>query len=214
MIAQSRGLELDKVRRIVLLACPNNGSELLLLARKASVFWKNPQERDLRPLSDSVVEAQRRVLSNIVYADTVASDRCRIPFAVYAGESDNVVTPASANSVFPRVGAVPGDHNSLLQAYSVENRTFTTLKANLLLALSEPFYVPPREMLTEDRHRALSKSPYREAQTPIMKVITTTKEGDISRSQEIEIFDAEAADLWIHAHASSPATQPERNNAD
>jgi len=214
MIAQSRGLELDKIRRIVLLACPNNGSELLLLARKASIFWRHPQERDLRPLSDSVMEAQRRVLSNVVYADKAAPDRCHVPFAVYAGESDNVVTPASANSVFPRVGALPGDHFSILQANSVEHRTFTTVKANLLLALSESFCVPRHVMPNEGRQQVRSTSPHREVQTPIMKVTTTTEEGGISRSQEIEIFDSEAADLWIHAHTSSSRTQPEQNDAD
>jgi len=47
-----------------------------------------------------------------------------------------------------------------------------------------------------------------------MKVRTTTTEGDISRSQEIEIFDAEAADLWIRAQGASSTTQPEQNDVE
>jgi pimeloyl-ACP methyl ester carboxylesterase len=198
MLAQSRGVELAKVRRIVLLACPNSGSDLLLLARKAAVFWKHPQERELRPVTDAVVEAQRTVLASIVHASSLASDRCPIPIAVYAGETDNIVTPASAKFVFPQAGALPGDHHSILRADSTTNRTFTTLKANLLRALREP---PPTP------HQA----PVR---TPVIKFRNMTTKGDASRSQEIEIFDAEVADLWIRVYGTSSTTQPEQNDVE
>jgi len=49
MLAESRGMELVKVRRVVLLACPNSGSELLLLVRRSVWFWRNPQERAQAP---------------------------------------------------------------------------------------------------------------------------------------------------------------------
>ena len=61
MLADGRGLDLGKIRRVVLLACPNNGSELLLLFRKSAKFWSHPQERELRPLAASIVDVQRRV---------------------------------------------------------------------------------------------------------------------------------------------------------
>jgi predicted alpha/beta hydrolase family esterase len=198
MLGQSRGLELQRIRRIVLLACPNNGSEFLLVTRKLVAFWRNRQERELRPITDSVVEAQRRVLNNIVHADGASSDRCPIPFAVYAGESDNIVTPASAGSVFPRVGALPGDHSSILRADSTEHRTFTTVKANLQLALSESSLVG-----SAVDHRVL--------QGPVMLVTTT--EGSGSKSQKIEIFDANAANLWIQAHRKA-RTEADANDAD
>lgn len=44
MINQGRGTELAKIRRIVLLACPNSGSEFLLVLRKSARFWRHPQE--------------------------------------------------------------------------------------------------------------------------------------------------------------------------
>lgn len=208
MIGQSRGLELEKIRRVILFACPNSGSEFFLVTRKVASLWKHAQERELRPLTDAVVEAQRRVLDNVVHADSVAPDRCPIPFAVYAGESDNIVTPTSAKFVFPRAGALPGDHNSILVADSVAHRTFTTLKANLLLALSEPTAKP--RPASESAGFPLSGV----SSAPLMKVRTTTREGDKSRSQEIEIFDAEAADLWIRKHGTSFTTQPERSDAE
>lgn len=211
MISQSRGLELGRIRRVVLLSCPNNGSEMLLLIRKTVKFWNNPQERELRPLNDAVIEAQRRVLNNVIFAGHIASDRCPIRFAVYAGESDNVVTPSSANSVFPIVGALPGDHNSILRSDSREHRTYTTVKANLLTALGQP--APPRDGASpEGAARWQYGSPTTAAQTPVMRVTTTTTEGAVSRSQEIEIFDNAAADLWIQAHGISPRSAKEHDD--
>lgn len=211
MISQGRGYDLVKIRRVVLLACPNNGSELLLLIRQSAKLWRNPQERDLRPLSDAVIEAQRTVMRSIVFADIVAADRCPIPFAVYAGESDNIVTPPSARSIFPHAGALPGDHTSILKADSTTHRTFTTMKANLLLALTEP---PPesrgRRRLTHGRTGSMRGK----IEGPLMKVTTTTTEGQVSRSQKIEIFDKEAADLWIQSYRTSTVTQPEQDDAD
>lgn len=214
MISQGRGLELAKIRRIVLLACPNNGSEFFLLLRRSARFWRHPQERDLRPLSDAVIEAQRSVLQGVVYADSVGVNRCPIPFAVYAGESDNIVTPASANSVFPRVGALPGDHTSILKAESTTHRTFTTLKANLLLALNER---PPDLLRFENRRHPRDRARGQVGDgsgSPLMKVVTKTTEGGVSRSQEIEIFDKEATDLWIRSHRMPPVINPEQDDVE
>ena len=214
MISQGRGFELVKIRRVILLACPNNGSEFFLLLRRSAKFWRHPQERDLRPLSDAVIEAQRNVLQGVVFANSVGVNQCPIPFAVYAGESDSIVTPASAKSVFPRAGALPGDHTSILRTDSTTHRTFTTLKANILLALNEP---PPGSPRFEDR-RHLPARPGgligSEAGPPLMKVITKTTEGRVSRSQEIEIFDKEAADLWIRSYRTSPVIEPEQGDVE
>jgi pimeloyl-ACP methyl ester carboxylesterase len=213
MTGQGRGLELGRIRRVVLLACPNNGSELLLLARSSLKLWRHPQERDLRPLSEPVMEAQRSVLNSIVFADRAGPDRCPIPFAVYAGESDNIVTPASAKSVFPSVGAIPGDHMSILRSDSTTHRTYTTVKANLLLALSDPSPQSPRAHRQQGTRGRTGSVPG-ESRKPVLKVTTTTTEGLVSRSQEIEIFDREAADLWIQADRTSPVPGTEPSDAD
>jgi pimeloyl-ACP methyl ester carboxylesterase len=116
MLTDGRGRDLARISRVVLLACPNSGSQFFLSLRRAiGIFWVQRQERQLRPYVESVTETQRRVLKDVVFARVISSDRCPIIFSVYVGESDNIVTLASARSVFPNWGALPGDHNSLLQ---------------------------------------------------------------------------------------------------
>ena len=187
MLADGRGRDLARISRVVLLACPNNGSQFFLsLRRTIGVFWIQRQERLLRPYVESVTETQRRVLKDVVFARAISSDRCPIDFSVYVGESDNIVTLASARSAFPHWGALPGDHNSLLQVDSISNRTFTTVKTNLLQALA-----------TSDQITSFSANGYLEHGTPIMKVTTTTTGLSSTVSREIEIFDPAAADKFI-----------------
>ncbi len=116
-------------------ACPNSGSELFMLIRRSMKGWRHPQERELRPINEAVNDALRVVLNRVVHATHISSDQCPIPIIAYAGESDNVVTPASAKGVFPRTGIIPGDHFTIVQPDSANHRAYTTLKANLLEAL-------------------------------------------------------------------------------
>src|ERR1700722_9348002 len=77
MLADSRGRDLARISRVVLLACPNNGSEFLLaLRRPFGVLWVHRQERQLRPFVDSVAEAQRRVMKDIIFATSISSGKC------------------------------------------------------------------------------------------------------------------------------------------
>lgn len=98
MLAEGRGSDLARVKRVVLLACPNNGSQLGAGLRQR---WlrRNEQEEQLRPLNEQITDTQRIVLRDIVNATQVTARTCPIPFSVYAGESDNVVVPASAQRV-------------------------------------------------------------------------------------------------------------------
>lgn len=139
MLAEGRGWELARIRRVVMFACPNNGSELFLLLRRGLMgVTRNSQERELRPLQSSVQEAQRRVMAGIVHARYVSRDRCPIPIVSYAGESDNVVSPSSAVSIFPESAVVPGDHFSVIKP-TPDGRLMRALLGNLEKALLEPF---------------------------------------------------------------------------
>lgn len=135
MVGAGRARELSKVRLIVLFACPNSGSEIFLVFRRIVRFWKHPQEAELRPINEAVTEAQQAVLNHIVFATKLTSDQCPIPVIAYAGDSDNIVTPTSARSVFPTTGVIPGDHFTIIQPDSATNRSYTALRFNLLDAI-------------------------------------------------------------------------------
>ncbi|MFE8991085.1 esterase/lipase family protein [Streptomyces collinus] len=134
MLADGSGRELARIRRMVLLACPNNGSELLLSLRRNALGSRHSQESDLRPINDQVTGTLRTVLRDVVHATTVSERTCPIDIKVYAGESDGVVPAASAQSVFPDSAALPGDHSSIVKAKTARHRTFTTLRRLMLTA--------------------------------------------------------------------------------
>ncbi|MFE9701049.1 esterase/lipase family protein [Streptomyces sp. NPDC006270] len=144
MLHDGRGEELVRIQRLVMLACPSNGSELLLSLRRRVLGGRHPQESDLRPLNDQVNMTLRTVVRDVVHAAAVTDRTCPIPVSVYAGESDGVVSRASAQSVFPDSSALPGDHFSILKTDSPRHRTFTTLRRLLLATRGEP-YVPVPE---------------------------------------------------------------------
>ncbi|GGT56847.1 hypothetical protein GCM10010271_70790 [Streptomyces kurssanovii] len=142
MLQAGRGRDLAKIRRLVMFACPNNGSDLFLLARKGLIpMTRNTQERELKPLQTSVLETQRRVLDGIVRSMDVSRDRCPIPIVAYAGESDNVVVPSSAAGFFPETGVLPGDHFSVIRPSGPDSRLIHAVRKELARALAEPF--PP-----------------------------------------------------------------------
>jgi pimeloyl-ACP methyl ester carboxylesterase len=133
MLIEGRGEELKRIRRVVLFACPNNGSELGLKLRRWTLR-ANPQERQLRPFDEQITDTQGIVLRDIVNADVATERTCPIPFSVYAGETDNVVAPASARGVFPDAGVLPGDHFTIVRPDTTRHRSYTTRKRLLLAA--------------------------------------------------------------------------------
>lgn len=154
MLAEGRGWELARIRRVVMFACPNNGSELFLLLRRGLMgVTRNTQERELRPLQASVQETQRRVMTGVVHAQYLSRDRCPIPVVSYAGESDNVVSPSSAVSVFPDSAVMPGDHFSVIKPRG-DGRLLRALQGNLEKALNEAF--PEKEAAVEAPPQAQS----------------------------------------------------------
>jgi tetratricopeptide (TPR) repeat protein len=143
MLAEGRGRELERIRRVVLLATPNTGSQLLLGWRRR-LLRHNPQEKALRPFDEQLGDTRRTVMRDIVHATTVTERSCPIPFSVYAGESDGIVTPASARDAFPDAAALPGDHASIACPTSREHRTYTTVKRLLLDAVDRDSPSTPR----------------------------------------------------------------------
>ncbi|MFB8128623.1 esterase/lipase family protein, partial [Streptomyces mirabilis] len=137
MLAEGRGQDLARIRHVVLFACPNNGSQLALTLRRG-LLGAHPQERQLRPLDEQITDTQRTILWDVVLAREVTERSCPIAFSVYAAESDNIVTPPSARSVFPKAAVLPGDHFSIVQPRSREHRSYTTLKRLILAVDKDP----------------------------------------------------------------------------
>lgn len=133
-----RGHKLSRIRAVIMFACPNSGSELLILARRGlGRLWRHPQERQLRPLSNAVSHTQQVVIERVVYSSSVLPHACPIRIVAYAGESDNIVTVASAKGMFPDTGVLPGDHFSIIRPTSIQHRAYIALRYQIIAALEQ-----------------------------------------------------------------------------
>ncbi|MGV9249384.1 alpha/beta fold hydrolase [Streptomyces sp. NPDC003710] len=129
-LAEGRGPDLARIRRIVMFACPNAGSALGLPLRRR---WLDghAQERQLRPLDEQVADTQRIVVNQIVHATQITASTCPIPITAYVAESDGVVGRASAQSVFPQTAALPGDHFTIARPDARTHRSYRSLRRQL-----------------------------------------------------------------------------------
>jgi pimeloyl-ACP methyl ester carboxylesterase len=127
MLQEGRGRDLARIKLIVMLACPNEGSDYLRSIRAVTGFGHHPQAKALQVLDTDVAEARRVILRQIINAPVLDERNCRIPFFVYSGDSDNVVRRESAQSAFPNAEALPGDHFSILNPDAPGSLTLPTL---------------------------------------------------------------------------------------
>jgi hypothetical protein len=134
MLAEGRARELARIRSIVMLACPNEGSEYLASIRATTGLDRNPQAAQLEVLDREVGDARRIVLRQIVHATTLDDRQCPIAVYVYAGRTDNIVTRQSAQSAFPTAAVLPGDHFTIHNPDAPGNLTHSTLKRHILTA--------------------------------------------------------------------------------
>ncbi|WP_327300660.1 esterase/lipase family protein [Streptomyces goshikiensis] len=152
MLGQGRGRELARISRIVLFATPNMGSSLLAGLRR-ELFTGHPQENDLRVLDEEMRDTHAAVIRDVINAKVIGERTCPIPFSVYAGAEDAIVPRASAQGSFPKVGALPGDHFSIIRPTSHEHSSYTTLRRLLLESAADSD--PPRL----DRHSRGARGP-------------------------------------------------------
>lgn len=145
IISQGRARELSRIHSVVMLACPNGGSEYLRSVRNVLGFSRHLQASNLEVLNKQVADTQRTVLQRIVNATGVDDYQCRIPFHVYAGNADNVVTAASAQGAFPEASVLAGNHFSILDPAAPGNRTAEAVKQHILTD------VPPAPQPEQDR---------------------------------------------------------------
>jgi pimeloyl-ACP methyl ester carboxylesterase len=213
MLNEGRGLELARIRLIVMLVCPNLGSEYLGLLRTATRLRHHPQARDLHPLNIDVTDAHRKVLNSIDKAEGVSPYHCEIPIYAYAGGEDNIVTRASAQSTFTNIRLLPGDHSSILDPDAQGNITFPTLKMLLrkhLLAPTETESVEAGQS-SELSTGMIRARPVLETCSPLIEEtldLTLTSEG----IQSVRVTEGEPNDRVLVA-VPSAATMKEYHRA-
>ncbi|HUY48832.1 MAG TPA: hypothetical protein VMV92_24470 [Streptosporangiaceae bacterium] len=143
MISEGRARELARIRTVIMLACPNGGSQYLASVRQALGYNRHPQAASLEVLNKQVADTQRVVLTRVVHASGNDDHQCRIPFHVYAAGSDAIVSAASAQAAFPGAGTLAGNHSTILDPATPGNTTADIVKYHILADLSEP---PPASM--------------------------------------------------------------------
>jgi pimeloyl-ACP methyl ester carboxylesterase len=131
MLGEGRGKELVRFRLVVMLSCPNEGSEYARSIRAAVGLRHNPQAKQLVVLDHEVGETRRTVLRQVVNATKIDDRNCPIPLYVYSGRTDNIVRRESAQSVFLDVGVLPGDHFSILDCDRPGYLTGQTVRSHL-----------------------------------------------------------------------------------
>ncbi len=138
MLEDGQGDRLERIKRIVMFACPTAGAGFYQTIRKLSPF-RYPQERALRPLDAEIVKTQQIILNKVVHAKETTDQTCPIPLRLYAGASDNIVLPPSALGVYPRrcTGVIAGDHATIIRPDSPDHESYQVLKANLKIVLDE-----------------------------------------------------------------------------
>lgn len=163
MTDKGKARELRRIRSIVMLACPNGGSEYLRSIRRVLGYGRHAQAGSLEVLNPQVINAQSTVLQRIVYAADVDNQQCPIPFHVYAGGSDKVVLAQSARSVFKDVGTIAGNHRSILNPAARGSQTATVVKRHLLEDLTQHHAsgtdAPPKEKSHTGDSRYVVKPP-------------------------------------------------------
>jgi pimeloyl-ACP methyl ester carboxylesterase len=138
MVSEGRARDLSRIRSVVMLACPNGGSEYLESLRRTLGYGRHPQAAHLNVLDRQVADTQRTVLQRIVNAAGVDDHQCRIPFHVYAGGSDDIVKAASAQAAFPGASTIAGNHFTILHPAAPGNRTADTVKHHVLADVAAP----------------------------------------------------------------------------
>lgn len=138
MLTRGRGRELRRISSIVMLSCPNEGSEYLASIRAALGMRRHPQASQLAVLGEDVRHSRQIVLSQIIYATQSDDYHCQIPVYAYSGRTDNVVLRQSAQSVFPYAGVLPGNHFSILDPDARGSLTQETIRRHIVASLKPP----------------------------------------------------------------------------
>ena len=137
MLKNGRGESLAPIRQVILMGTPSLGSAFLSPFRKMlTKFFSNPQERALRIFDQATTNTLGFVMDHVVRAKKGSANEWPIPFHVFFGKSDAIVTEASARGGFPADYVTPleGDHFSIITPVDHNDTRYT----EFVEALFEP----------------------------------------------------------------------------
>jgi hypothetical protein len=206
MLNEGRGRELAHIKQIIMLACPNNGSDYLRSIRAMARFGRHPQARDLETLNADVVDVQRVVLRQIVNASALTERTCPIAVYVYSGRTDRVVRRASGQSAFPIAGTLVGSHFTIHDPDKPGDLTFPRIK-NHLLEVAGQLREPSKSQIAANR---ASNSTAPAATKPAMSRVqhnTATGSGVLFAVQEGNL------NIYEGGHGDVPSTRPDSGAA-
>jgi tetratricopeptide (TPR) repeat protein len=151
VLARGEAASLARIRRILLIACPNEGSGIFLLPRRlVGTLWPNAQERRLRPLDEEIADVHQQIIRDIVQATEISARTCPIEIIAYAAEEDGIVLPPSAYGGFLHTGVLPGNHSTVIRPSSRDDQGYLDLRAELLR--SAAINLPENFDLLDNRH--------------------------------------------------------------
>lgn len=88
MVREGYGRELARVASVVILACPNDGSDYLRTLRNTVGLRRHPQAGKPDGYDRKIADTRRVVLARIANATGIDDHHCPTPFHVYAGNAD------------------------------------------------------------------------------------------------------------------------------
>ena len=143
-IQAERGEDLAVIRSVILFATPNYGSTFLgsvrgILARTFS----NDQNEGLSVLAKDIAKIHAVISRSVLHATRVDDGSCPIPFRVFWGLQDDIVSEVSARGAFEEASPLPGGHSEIIQCDSgdpndPDDSRYTSLKEALLHPVGHP----------------------------------------------------------------------------
>lgn len=118
------GGQLKRIRGVIQFATPNRGSNALFNFRDlcSKIAGKNPQNEALQTLAENTDDTLRTIERQVLRASEITPTTCPIPFQVFYGMEDRIVTKVSARGPFDEPGALPGNHFEILNVDRVQGK--------------------------------------------------------------------------------------------
>lgn len=139
MVSAGNGQKLSPIRQVILIATPLHGSGFLSFWRKLfSRFIDNPQERQLRVLNPDMSVIMARVQRQVVAAQAPGATSYPVPIRLFYGQSDGIVSEASARGGFTEATPLPGNHSSVIRPPTTTDRRYTAIAEALLEPVGHP----------------------------------------------------------------------------